>query len=184
MAENDTFERTLAAMSWMSNTKFADDEDPVRAAAERTEIAAFLAEFQEREGVPDDLRERGVDLLVEWCEDRASTGTSTSDGDRGERSPGRISDWSKWTRRIDEWKERYPDGLEPGAYRIECRREDPDEAREYVESVFEDVDVKADVFAVKVPMSEGRTKGPTEVRFRLREHCDVEPLPERLRIRP
>ena len=192
MVADAEFDRIV---SWLDQQQDATDVDSIHAVAQQTALADVLRELQDEDDVPNDLCERGVNILMrEYVTTKCSTGletdidwesrhqeTSQNSASDGEELPEkwekRIQKWNDRVRRLDEWKVRYPNGLDPGVYSIRCTRETRSGAREYVNKTFADTDI--DIFGID--FSE-RKHGFTRVKFNLNEPCSVEKLPERLRI--
>lgn len=121
----------------------------------------------------------GLETDIDWQSSHQETSQDSASDREGlpEKWERWIQKWDNRVRRLDEWKDRYPNGLEPGVYSIYCTRETRAGAREYVNKTFADTDI--DIFGID--FSE-RRHGFTEIKFNLNEQYDVEKSPDMLRI--
>lgn len=164
------FDRTVRGI-----VRRSDTSSDYRKQARQTAIAHVLNELQGDESVPDDLLDRGIDLLETAAEEFDGEIPVPSTPTSRDEVPGRIEERIPWK---DDDQDDYEltsneDSTFDGPFVIEGGWETRDEARKYAKKILGDVEIN--IWGIDFSeVGPGRT---TRVKFHLDEDYEEGDLP-------
>ena len=175
MFRSPTLKRTLSAMkaSAKYSTETSSKEDALRCVAKESVVADVLTILQDRVDSPIDLRQEGINILIDEFEseypdfslDKPSEETRLEKlRNKGHREPG-------------SWKNNFTDGIGPGVFAVMCSGSNRDEIADSIDELFPETSTR--ILSYNVSLA---TYSRTRVLLRLDSTCDVSQLPDSLSI--
>lgn len=178
MFREPTLDQALRSMK--NSVQYKDEttskEEALRLVAEESAIEDVCAILEESENVPGNLRQKGIEVLIkkfesEYPDFELKTGE--------EKTQNRMNEWQERisNRAPGYWKTEYENGVGPGVFAVECSAKSRDGICEFLEGLFPEV--TSHVLNYQVSTT---PYGRTRVIFRLDGRCNVDELPDHLRI--